>query len=199
MQERSVTVAGKTYRLEEPFIVLATQNPIEMEGTYPLPEAQVDRFLLKVMVTLPAKDEMKEILARTTDAVVPQTDRVIGAEEAEAHRAFIRELVTADNVKDYAVRLILATHPRGDRAPDVVRKYVRYGSSPRGAQALMVAGKVYAAMDGRLQVSFEDIRRAASPALRHRVLLNFEGEAEGVTTDSIVTAVLDQTPEMEGK
>ena len=199
MQEHRVTVQGRTYELEEPFYVFATQNPIELEGTYPLPEAQLDRFLLKVQVDLTAKDELKEILSRTTDAVTPAPDKVIDAEEAEGYRAFIRELLSADNIKDYAVRLVMATHPESEYSPDIVKRYVRYGSSPRGAQALTIAGKVYAAMEGRLQVGFEDIRRAAYPALRHRILLNFEGEAEGISTSSIVDAVLEHVPESEGK
>jgi len=197
MQEGTVTIGRKTYTMRQPFFVMATQNPIEMEGTYPLPEAQLDRFLLKVHVALPAKDDLKEILARTTDAACPAASKVIDTEEAEAYRAFIRELLAADNVKDYAVRLVMGTHRESVYAPDTVKKYVRYGSSPRGAQALTMAGKVYAAMDGRLQVAFEDIRRAAYPALRHRILLNFEGEAEGITTDEIVKTLLSHVPEVE--
>jgi MoxR-like ATPase len=196
MQEGTVTIGRKTYTMKQPFFVMATQNPIEMEGTYPLPEAQLDRFLLKVQVTLPEKDELKEILARTTDTQSPQPTKVIGADEAEEYRAFIREVLTADNIKDYAVRLVMATHPESGFAPQIVKNYVRYGSSPRGAQALMVAGKVYAAMDGRLQVGFEDIRRAAAPALRHRVLLNFEGEAEGISTHRVVEDIISHIPEV---
>jgi MoxR-like ATPase len=197
MQEGTVTVGRKTYRMQQPFFVMATQNPIEMEGTYPLPEAQLDRFLLKVQVNLPTRDELQEILTRTTDAKCPAAEKVIHSAAAEECRAFIRDLLSAANIKDYAVRLVLATHPDSEYAPAIVKKYVRYGSSPRGAQALTLAGKVYAAMDGRLHVAFEDIRRAARPALRHRILLNFEGQAEGVSTDSIVAALLEQTPEIE--
>lgn len=197
MQEGTITIGRKTYTMRQPFFVMATQNPIEMEGTYPLPEAQLDRFLLKIMVGLPEKDELKEILARTTDAVVPQASKTIGGDEASAFRKFVRELMAADNVKDYAVRLVLATHPGSENAPDHVKKYVRYGSSPRGAQALIVAAKVYAAMDGRLHVAFEDVRRAARPGLRHRVLLNFEAQAEGVHADSVVARVLESVPEVE--
>jgi len=197
MQEGTVTIGRKTYTMKQPFFVMATQNPIEMEGTYPLPEAQLDRFLLKVHLALPAKDELKEILARTTDAATPTANKVINAEDAQTYRAFIRELMAAANVKDYAVRLVMGTHRESEYAPDIVKKYVRYGSSPRGAQALTIAGKVYAAMDGRLQVAFEDVRRAAYPALRHRILLNFEGEAEGITTDTIVKTLLDHVPEVE--
>lgn len=196
MQEGTVTIGRKTYSMRQPFFVMATQNPIEMEGTYPLPEAQLDRFLLKVQVGLPGKEELKEVLARTTDAISPRAEKVIGTADAEEFRAFIRELLTADNIKDYAVRLVMATHPESGYAPEIVKKYVRYGSSPRGAQALMVAGKVYAAIDGRLHVAFEDIRRAAYPALRHRILPNFEGQAEGISTEKIVAALLEATPEI---
>jgi MoxR-like ATPase len=196
MQEGTVTIGRKTYKMRQPFFVMATQNPIEMEGTYPLPEAQVDRFLMKLQVRQPGKDELKEILSRTTDAKSPSVERVITADEAEAYRLFIRELLTADNIKDYIVRLILATQPESEYAPALVRKYVRYGSSPRGAQALTVAGKVYAATDGRLQVGFEDVRRAAYPALRHRILLNFEGQAEGISTDKLIAAIIEHTPEV---
>ncbi len=199
MQEGTVTIGRKTYTMKQPFFVMATQNPIEMEGTYPLPEAQLDRFLLKVHVKLPNKDELKEILARTTDAKTPAPDKVIDAAQSEEYRSFIRELLSADNVKDYAVRLVMATHAKSEYAPDVVKRYVRYGSSPRGAQALTIAGKVYAAMDGRLQVAFEDIKRAAYPALRHRILLNFEGEAEGISTDELITTLLGHVPEVEGR
>lgn len=199
MQEGTVTIGRKTHAMRQPFFVMATQNPIEMEGTYPLPEAQMDRFLLKVQVELPPKEDLKEILVRTTDAVQPAAEQVLDAEQAEQYRAFIRELLTADNIKDYAVRLVMATHPGSDYAPDPVKRYVRYGSSPRGAQALTIAGKVYAAMAGRLQVAFEDIQRAAYPALRHRILLNFEGEAEGISTDDMVTRIIEKTPEVEMK
>lgn len=197
MQEGTVTIGRKTHAMKQPFFVMATQNPIEMEGTYPLPEAQIDRFLLKMQVNLPAKDELKQILTRTTDADSPEATMVIDAEKVEAYRVFIRELLTADNIKDYAVRLVMATHSDSKYAPGVVKKYVRYGSSPRGAQALTIAGKVYAAMDGRLQVAFEDIKRAVYPALRHRILLNFEGEAEGISTEKIIDAIIKQIPEIE--
>lgn len=197
MQEGTVTIGRQTHAMRQPFFVMATQNPIEMEGTYPLPEAQVDRFLLKVQVTMPPKDELKEILARTTEAVVPHADKVIAGEEAESYRALVRELLAADNVRDYAVRLVMATHPDSPYAPDVVKRFVRYGSSPRAAQALAVAGKVYAAMDGRLHVAFEDIRRAVHPALRHRILLNFEGQAEGISTDKIINTLMEHVPEVE--
>ncbi len=197
MQEGQVTAGTKTYRMQQPFYVMATQNPIEMEGTYPLPEAQLDRFMLKLKVVMAGKDDLKEVLSRTTDGVKIESDKVIETETAVRFRTFIRELLTADNIKDYICRLVLATHPDNEFAPALVKKYVRYGSSPRGAQALAVAGKVYAAMDGRLQVGFEDIRRAAGPALRHRILLNFEGEAEGLETDAAIEQILADVPEVE--
>lgn len=197
MQEGTVTIGRKTHVMKQPFFVMATQNPIEMEGTYPLPEAQLDRFLLKLKVEMPPKNELKLMLGRTTDAAVPVPEPVLDSEQGEILRAFIRELVTADNIKDYAVRLVLGTHPGNENVPASIRKFVRYGASPRGAQALIIAGKVYAAMEGRMHVAFEDIRRAAYPALRHRVLLNFEGEAERVSTDRIIADLLDQVKEEE--
>ena len=197
MQEGTVTIGRKTHVMKQPFFVMATQNPIEMEGTYPLPEAQLDRFLLKLKVEMPPKDELKIMLGRTTDAAVPAPEPVLDSAQGEALRAFVRELVTADNIKDYAVRIVLGTHPDNADAPVSARKFVRYGASPRGAQALIIAGKVYAAMEGRLHVAFEDIRRAAYPALRHRILLNFEGEAERISTDRVIADLLEQVKEGE--
>jgi len=197
MQEGQVTIGRKTYAMRQPFFVMATQNPIEMEGTYPLPEAQMDRFLLKILVDMPNREELKSILARTTDATIHQASAVISAEEAALYQGFIRKVLTADNIKDYVVRLVAGTHPSTEIAPGLVQRFVRYGSSPRGAQALVVAGKVYAAMEGRLQVGFEDIQRAALAALRHRILLNFEGEAEGITSDQVIGELLKNIPEME--
>jgi MoxR-like ATPase len=197
MQEHQVTSGRHTYIMKQPFFVLATQNPIEMEGTYPLPEAQLDRFLYKLRVTMANKQELKEVLNRTTDARKVAAERVITGAEAQELRSFMRQLVTADNLKDYIVRLVLATHADGPNAPELVKRFVRFGSSPRGAQALTMAAKVYAAMDGRLQAGFEDVRRAALPALRHRLLLNFEGEAEGMNTDRLIAQLLEQIPEVE--
>ncbi len=196
MQEHQVTAGRRTYTMREPFLVLATQNPIEMEGTYPLPEAQLDRFLLKLKVEMSSREELKQVLSRTTDAGTITLNKIMNEESGLRMRTFVDSLVTADNVKDYAVRLILGSHPDNAYAPEDVRRYVRFGSSPRGAQALVRAAKVYAAMDGRLQVSFEDIRRAAHPALRHRILMNFEGEAEAISTDSLIDSILNGTPEM---
>ena len=196
MQEGQITIGRKTYTMRQPFFVLATQNPIEMEGTYPLPEAQLDRFLLKTWVDLPTKEELKEVLNRTTDAEKPEPQKIIDETQAVEHRTFIREVLAADNIKDFAVRLVMASHPDTDFSPAQVNRFVRYGSSPRGAQSLITAAKVVAAADGRLQVGFEDIRRVAQPALRHRILLNFEGEAEGVSTDTIVDAILEETKDI---
>ena len=196
MQEHQVTAGNKTYKMQQPFFVLATQNPIEMEGTYPLPEAQLDRFLFKLQVNMASKDELKEVLSRTTDDKNVEPEKVVDSEKAVAYRTFIRSLLSADNIKDYVCRIIHATHPDSEYATDLVKRYVRYGSSPRGAQALVIASKVYAAIDGRLQVSFEDVRRAALPGLRHRILLNFEGEAEGIATDRVVDEILATLPEV---
>jgi MoxR-like ATPase len=195
MQEHTVTVGGETHRLEEPFLVLATQNPIEMEGTYPLPEAQVDRFLFKLIVDYPTHSDLMEILDRTTRRDVPQVSAVITGKSVLDWRGFVREVVAAPRVAEYAVRLVLATQPGSADATDLVRRYVRFGSSPRGAQALLLAGKVTALRDGRYNVSFQDIRAAALPALRHRVLLNFEADADGVTSDAIIEDVLSHIGE----
>ena len=190
MQERTVTVANRSYPLEPPFLVLATQNPIEMEGTYPLPEAQLDRFLFKVNVEYPSSQELVEILKRTTGEVEPDVDVVAGGEAVLAMGALARQVPVASPVADYAAQLTLATHPDSDAAPEMVRRYVRYGSSPRGAQALILGGKVTALLAGRYNVAFEDLRAVAPAALRHRILLNFEGQAEGVGADEVVGEVV---------
>lgn len=197
MQEFAVTVAGVRYPLELPFFVLATQNPIEMEGTYPLPEAQVDRFLFKLIVTVPTHRELGEIIERTTSAVVPQAEKVMDGERARHWQAFVREVVVAPHVRDYASRIVLATHPDNEFAPDAVKRFVRYGASPRGAQALIIAGKIRALLGGRFNVGFSDISESAHVVLRHRILLNFEGEAEGVKSDAIVDAILPTVPREE--
>jgi len=195
MQEHTVTVANRSYPLEPPFLVLATQNPIEMEGTYPLPEAQLDRFLFKINVGFPPSDELVEILNRTTGAAEPEVGVVADGATVLAMGMLARQVPVASNVADYAARLTVATHPECDAAPDVVRKYVRYGSSPRGAQALILGGKVTALLAGRYNVAFEDLRAVAPAALRHRILLNFEGQAEGVSTDDVVADVLKKVAE----
>ncbi|MBE9509019.1 MAG: MoxR family ATPase, partial [Chloroflexi bacterium] len=195
MQERTVTVGNRSYPLEPPFLVLATQNPIEMEGTYPLPEAQVDRFLFKVNVEYPSSQELVEILSRTTGETEPEVGVVADGAMILAMGMLAREVPVASPVSDYAARLTIATHPESDTAPEVVRKYVRYGSSPRGAQALILGGKVMALLAGRYNVAFEDLRAVAPAALRHRILLNFEGQAEEVSTDDIVEDVLKAVAE----
>jgi MoxR-like ATPase len=191
MQEHQVTVARQRYPLEPPFFVLATQNPLEMEGTYPLPEAQLDRFLFKVMVPFPNEDDLIQIVDRTTGSDVPSASKVCTAEEIVEMQRLARAVPIAPHVAAYAVSILSATHPDQARAPELVREYVRYGGSPRGAQALVTAGKIGALLDGRFNVSIDDIRTVALPALRHRVILNFEGEAEGITPEAIVRSVLD--------
>jgi MoxR-like ATPase len=195
MQERSITVGGTTHRLQEPFFVLATQNPIEQEGTYPLPEAQLDRFLFKLLVDYSGRDEMMTILDRTTRNEWPRAERVMDGLEVLRWRGLVREVLIAPPVQDYAVRLVLATHPKGEFAPAATTRNVRCGASPRAAQALVLAGKVAALLDGRLNVAFDDVRRAYLPALRHRVLLNFEAQAEDVSPDGLLGEVLAGVPE----
>lgn len=194
MQEGTVTVGRSTHQLPAPFFVLATQNPIEMEGTYPLPEAQLDRFLFKLLVHYSSREELNTILERTTEAAAPRTGKVVEGQKVLAGAALARQVVVAPHVRDYAARLVLATHPGGEFAVDLVNRFVRYGASPRGAQALVLAGKVRALASGRYNVSFEDVRAFAAPALRHRLILNFEGEAEGVTTDQIIAQAVERTP-----
>ena len=191
MQEHTVSVARTTHKLEEPFFVLATQNPIEMDGTYPLPEAQLDRFLLKVAVEFPSREELTQILDRTTTREMPAGTVVMDGHEIIKWQGFVRDVAAAPQVSDYAVRLVLATQPGSDYATDQVNKYVRFGSSPRGAQALLLAAKVQALRAGRYNVSFSDIQYVALHALRHRVLMNFEADAEGITSDHIVQAIMD--------
>jgi MoxR-like ATPase len=191
MQEHQVTVARQRYKLDPPFFVLATQNPLEMEGTYPLPEAQLDRFLFKVMVPFPSEEDLVSIMDRTTGAEAVSAAKVCTAAEIVEMQRLARAVPIAPHVTAYAVSLLAATHPDNGRAPALVRDYVRYGGSPRGAQALVTAGKIYALLDGRFNVSTDDIRAVALPSLRHRIILNFEGEAEGITSESTIRAVLD--------
>jgi MoxR-like ATPase len=192
MQEQQVTVARNRYPLDPPFFVLATQNPLEMEGTYPLPEAQLDRFLLKVMVPFPSEADLIAIIDRTTGADAPTAQHVASAAEIVEMQRLARAVPIAPHITAYAVSVLAATHPDNSRAPSIVRQYVRYGGSPRGAQALVTAGKILALMDGRFNVSVDDVRAAALPGLRHRVILNFEGEAEGITTEAVVRTILDE-------
>ncbi len=194
MQELSVTVGGVAHQLERPFFVLATQNPIEMEGTYPLPEAQLDRFLLKLKVKFPSAEELSEIVDRTTRAHEPTVGKVTGARALEEMKTLLREVPAAGAVKEYVSSLVLNTRPSHPGASEMVRRFVRYGSSPRGAQALVLAGKMNALLDGRFNVSFDDVRAAALQALRHRLILSFEGEAEGVDTDTILEDLLKKVP-----
>ena len=193
MQEHSVTSGGQIRKLPEPFMVLATQNPIEQEGTYPLPEAQLDRFFFKLLVPYSNREELRIIIDRTTTGDDPRAERVTGAEQIMQAQELVRHVVIAQHVQDYAIRLVLATHPQGEFAPDVTNRFVRFGSSPRGVQALVLAGKVRAMLDERYHVSFDDIEASVMPALRHRILLNFEGQAEGITTDEVLDKVLEST------
>jgi MoxR-like ATPase len=195
MQEHSVTVGGVVHRLKEPFFVLATQNPIEQEGTYPLPEAQLDRFFFKLVVGYSTRDELATILDRTTRGERPKAERVLDGDALLRLQDLVREVIIAPHVQDYAIRLALATHPEGPHAVAITNQYVRWGTSPRGVQALVLAAKVRALLDGRYNVSFEDLRRVYLPALRHRILLNFEAQAEGVDADDVLLKVLDAVPE----
>ena len=198
MQEHAVTAAGTSYTLTEPFFVLATQNPIEMEGTYPLPEAQLDRFLFKLRVEFPSAQDLVEINDRTTAAAVPQADVAATSGQILEMFRLAREVEVASHVKTYVARLIQATHPDTAAAASMAKRYVRYGSSPRGVQALILAAKVRALIAGRANVAFSDLKVLALPALRHRLILNFEGEAEGIDPDAIIQNALEETTELEG-
>ncbi|WP_206107568.1 AAA family ATPase [Paludisphaera rhizosphaerae] len=195
MQEHSVTVGGTMHRLKEPFFVMATQNPIEQEGTYPLPEAQLDRFLFKLVVGYSTREELATILERTTRGEFPKAAKVLDGDDLIRFQKLVREVIIAPHVQDYAIRLALATHPQGPFAAATTNQYVRWGSSPRGVQTLVLAAKVRALLDGRYNVSFEDLRRVYLPSLRHRVLLNFEAQAEGIDPDEVLLKVLDSVPE----
>ena len=196
MAERSVTVGRTTYTLDPPFFVLATQNPLEMDGTYPLPEAQVDRFLFKLHVDQPKREEMHTILDRTTGWTRPDISPVLSREELLELKHLAMDVPIARHVQDYAVRLVESTHPNSSSASGIdAARYIRYGASPRGAQALVMSAKVCAVLDGRFAVSVADLRRVAKPTLRHRIIRNFEGEAEGVSTDDILDALLSALPE----
>lgn len=194
MQEHSVTVGRTIYKLEQPFFVLATQNPIEQEGTYPLPEAQLDRFLFKLNVGYSDRKDLAEVLRRTTETTKYDAVKVIDGASLLKYRMFVRQALIAPPVLDYAVRLTLATVPNGEFASEATNKWVRFGSSPRGAQALVLAAKIRGLLDGRYHASFEDIQAVALPALRHRIILNFEAEAENINTDKVVQALLKDVP-----
>jgi MoxR-like ATPase len=199
MQEGCITVGGKTYVLEKPFFVMATQNPIEQEGTYPLPEAQLDRFFFKLIVGYSSRQELSTIVDRTTKGQNVESRKVMDGAEIRRWQQLIREVIIAPHVQDYLVRLVLATHPEGECAVPITNQYIRWGSSPRGAQTIALAAKVRALLGGRYNVSFEDIRRVYLPALRHRVLLNFEAQAEGIATDDVLRQVIEAVPDKEDK
>lgn len=190
MQEHSVTVAGTTHQLEGLFFVLATQNPLEMEGTYPLPEAQLDRFLFKLLVEFPTTDDMEVILDRTTETEAPEAKPLVEPARILEMSALARRIPIADDVRKFAIRVVMSTHPDQEVASPMVKQFVRYGSSPRGAQSVILAAKINAILDGRFHVAKDDIRAIAKSALRHRVLLNFEGQAEDISTDAVVEDVL---------
>ena len=192
MQEKSVTVAGQHRALSLPFFVMATQNPLEMEGTYPLPEAQLDRFFFKLKVEYPNLEELDLVMERTTKREVPSVEKVSDGAEINALEQIVRDIIIAEDVRRYALRIVLSTHPDAEEAPEITRKYVRYGSSPRGAQSLILGAKVKAILDGRYNVSREDIQSVALPSLRHRLILSFEGEAEGIDPDGIIQHLLEE-------
>jgi len=193
MQEKTITSGGVHYLLKAPFFVMATQNPIEQEGTYPLPEAQLDRFFFKLIVGYSDREELKTIIDRTTTGYRANVSPVMTGQRIEELQQLVRRVAVAPHVQDYLIRIVLATHPQGAFATPMVNKYVRWGSSPRGAQALTLASKIFAMLDGRYNVGFDDAKRAALPALRHRLLLNFEGEAEGMATDDVIVDILNNT------
>ncbi len=194
MQEHRVTVAKQQYTLSEPFFVLATQNPLEMEGTYPLPEAQLDRFFFKIDVPFPSEEDLVRIMERTTGVEQPTIGKGATGAEVIAMQRLARDVPIASHVMAYAIRILRATHPETERVPEIVKAYVRYGGSPRGAQAMVLGAKIHALLDGRFNVAYADVQAVAAPALRHRVILNFEGEAEGISTDSVVRAIIAETP-----
>jgi len=199
MEEKRVTVGRTGHALEEPFMVLATQNPIEMEGTYPLPEAQLDRFQLKLVAAYPDAADLAQILERTTGAPMPAVEPVLHAGEVLELRTLVREVVIAGHVRDYAIRAVLATHPQDANATTKARRYARHGASPRGVQGIVLTAKALALFAGRMNVSFDDVKAALAPALRHRVLLNFEAEAEGVSADDILDEILHEVPVVPGR
>jgi len=195
MQEGTVTVAGVRHELQKPFFVMATQNPIEQEGTYPLPEAQLDRFMFKLVVGYSTREELSTIVDRTTRGVHIEPDKVMDGAEILKWQQLIREVILADHVRDYIVRLTLATHPQGPHALPITNQYLRWGSSPRGAQSIALAAKMRALLEGRFNVGFDDVRRVFLPAMRHRVILNFEAQAEQIEVDQVLLDILDGCPE----
>ena len=199
MQEHSVTSGGTTYQLPEPFMVLATQNPIEQEGTYPLPEAQLDRFFFKLLVPYSNREELGAILDRTTTSEEPEATAIVTGEQILSAQSLVRGVAMAPHVQDYAIRLVLATHPQGEFAVEMTNRFVRFGGSPRGVQSVVMAGKVRAMLDERYHVSYADIAASFLPGVRHRVILNFEGQAEGLANDDILNDILEQTPKTLGE
>jgi len=199
MQESGVTVGGTLHPLPPPFFVLATQNPIEMEGTYPLPEAQLDRFLFKLRVRYPAIEELNAIIDRTTQVRTAVVERALTGAQVLAFRDLVREVPIASHVRDLVSTIVMASHPQWEHAPDVTRRFVRYGASPRGAQALVLGAKVKALAEGRYNVAIEDLKALAAPALRHRIILNFEGEAEGVDIDNVIAQIVDAAEAVSGR
>ena len=195
MQEHRVSVGKRTHVLDEPFVVLATQNPLEMEGTYPLPEAQLDRFFFKLHVPFPNREELHAILDLTTGQVRTERTAVLHRDDILRMQALVRRVPVARHVQDYAIRVVQGTHPEGPDSPDICKRFVRFGASPRGAQSVLLAAKIRALFEGRFAASIDDVRAVALPALRHRVLLNFEGEAEGMKTDQVIDAILKALPE----
>ena len=194
MQERSVTIGGKIRKLDLPFFVLATQNPIDQEGTYPLPEAQLDRFFYKLLVVSPTAGELSEIITRTTEGTKVHVSNVVDGATLIELQQLVQQVPVASHVKDYAVRLILATHPNTETALEITNHFLKFGSSPRGAQALLLGAKVRALTEGRFNVSFDDVEEVVLPALRHRLIVNFEAEAEGVSTDFVLQEIMDAVP-----
>lgn len=194
MQEERVTIFGTQYELEPPFMVLATQNPIEMEGTYPLPEAQIDRFFFKLKIDFPGHEELRQIVDKTTQEEQAGLQHILTSESILKMRKLVRQVPVAEHVKNYAIRIVLATHPKDKYATESVKNYVMFGASPRGAQSLVMAGKALALLDGRYNVSRDDIRAIARPALRHRMVLNIKGEAEGLDTDRVIEEIINSMP-----
>lgn len=194
MQEKQVTAGGSIRKLIEPFFVMATQNPLEQEGTYPLPEAQLDRFFFKLVVQYSGREELKAILDRTTTAHKVEIQPVIDADRIMAHQNLVKRVIIAPHVQDYIIRCTLATHPQGVYSIPMTNQFLRVGASPRAAQAITLASKVRALLDGRFHVSFKDVKEVTVPAMRHRLILNFEGEAEGITTDMVLERILSETP-----
>ncbi len=197
MQEGSITAGGTRHVLKQPFLVMATQNPIEQEGTYPLPEAQLDRFLFKLQVGYSNREQLATIVDRTTRGELIEPSKVMDGEEILKWRGLVREVILADHLRDYLVRLVLATHPEGEFALSSTNKFIRWGASPRAAQTLALTAKVRALLDGRYNVSFEDVRRVFLPAMRHRIIVNFEAQAEGIEPDQVLLELLEQVPEKD--